>query len=58
MTRNVNLVAKARLPDGKGKINNYRMQREWNEEEHPGCQLSGYLMVDRAPGNFHIKARS
>jgi predicted small secreted protein len=25
---------------------------------HPGCQLSGHLMVNRVPGNFHIEARS
>jgi Endoplasmic reticulum vesicle transporter len=26
--------------------------------EHPGCQISGHLMVNRVPGNFHIEARS
>jgi len=26
--------------------------------EHPGCQLSGHLMVNRVPGNFHIEAKS
>jgi hypothetical protein len=31
---------------------------EWKEEEHPGCQLSGHLLVDRTPGNFHVQARS
>lgn len=31
---------------------------QWKDEEHPGCQLSGFLMIDRAPGNFHIKAKS
>jgi len=31
---------------------------EWKEEEHPGCQISGFLWVDRVPGNFHIQARS
>jgi len=30
----------------------------WKDEEHPGCQLFGYLMLDRVPGNFHIQARS
>ena len=28
---------------------------DWKEEEHPGCQLSGFLFVDRVPGNFHIQ---
>lgn len=28
------------------------------EGDHPGCQLSGYLLVNRVPGNFHIEARS
>ena len=31
---------------------------EWKEAEHPGCQLSGHLLLDRVPGNFHILARS
>lgn len=29
-----------------------------NRPEHPGCQISGYLMVNRVPGNFHIEANS
>jgi Endoplasmic reticulum vesicle transporter/Thioredoxin len=28
------------------------------DEEHPGCQIHGWIMVDRVPGNFHIQARS
>ena len=35
-----------------------RLHHEWIEEDHPGCQLSGHLLLDRAPGNFHIQARS
>mmetsp|Transcript_25192 Transcript_25192/g.35500 ORF Transcript_25192/g.35500 Transcript_25192/m.35500 type:complete len:543 (-) Transcript_25192:181-1809(-) len=31
---------------------------DWKDEDHPGCQLFGYLMLDRVPGNFHIQARS
>jgi len=34
------------------------VQRHWVDEEHPGCQISGYLFLNRAPGNFHIMARS
>lgn len=26
--------------------------------EHQGCQVSGHLMVNRVPGNFHIEAKS
>jgi len=26
--------------------------------DHPGCQVSGYMEVNRVPGNFHIEARS
>ncbi|CAM9457792.1 unnamed protein product [Phaeothamnion confervicola] len=29
-----------------------------NSKEHPGCQLSGFIMVNRVPGNFHIEAYS
>lgn len=35
-----------------------RSYLEWKDSEHPGCQLSGHLMLDRVPGNFHILARS
>lgn len=38
------------------KLKNY--VRDWADEDHPGCQISGHLMVDRVPGNFHIQARS
>ena len=34
------------------------MHYKWNEEQHQGCQLSGFLLVERSPGNFHIQARS
>uniref|UniRef100_A0A7S2ELW4 Thioredoxin domain-containing protein n=1 Tax=Trieres chinensis TaxID=1514140 RepID=A0A7S2ELW4_TRICV len=42
------------------KMNRHRTRQkaEWNDEEHPGCQLSGFLMLDRAPGHFRIQARS
>jgi thiol-disulfide isomerase/thioredoxin len=26
--------------------------------DHPGCQVSGQLLVNRVPGNFHIEAKS
>lgn len=29
-----------------------------NRPDHPGCQVSGHLMVNRVPGNFHIEAGS
>jgi len=35
-----------------------RTYAEWKESDHPGCQLSGHLLLDRVPGNFHILARS
>ena len=34
------------------------MHHSWVDAEHPGCQLAGHLLLDRAPGNFHIQARS
>ena len=29
-----------------------------NRPDHPACQVSGFLMVNRVPGNFHIEANS
>jgi hypothetical protein len=42
----------------KVKRHRLRMHHSWVDEEHPGCQLSGHLLLDRVPGNFHIQARS
>ncbi|KAL7517217.1 hypothetical protein ACHAWX_002156 [Stephanocyclus meneghinianus] len=36
----------------------HRIKHSWNDEDHPGCMISGFLQVDRAPGNFHIQAQS
>lgn len=38
--------------------NRQHAESERDEKKHPGCQLSGFLRVDRTPGNFHIQARS
>jgi hypothetical protein len=62
-------VANARLEDAKLsdeetewsekiKRRRQRMHHAWVDEDHPGCQLSGHLLLDRVPGNFHIQARS
>lgn len=31
---------------------------EFEEDHHPGCLISGHLMVNRVPGRFQIEARS
>lgn len=36
----------------------HRIKHSWADENHPACQISGFLLVDRAPGNFHIQAQS
>ena len=35
-----------------------RAPNSWNTTQHPGCQLSGYILVDEAPGKFVIHAQS
>ena len=52
----------------KQKVDFEARTREWEKshgaqfhgdvEEHPGCMLSGFVLVNRVPGNFHIEARS
>jgi len=42
----------------KTMSNKRKMYHSWNDDEHPGCQLAGHLLLDRTPGNFHILARS
>jgi thiol-disulfide isomerase/thioredoxin len=33
-------------------------QFAWNPDDHPGCQLSGSILLHRVPGNFYIQAFS
>jgi len=53
------------------KLEALERYKNWNEEEkerrkavvlsrpeNPGCQVSGFLMVNRVKGNFHIEAKS
>ena len=35
-----------------------RRERVMATKEHPGCMVSGYVLVNRVPGNFHLEARS
>ncbi|KAL7568997.1 hypothetical protein ACA910_021288 [Epithemia clementina (nom. ined.)] len=42
----------------KVKRRTLKVKREWRDGDHPGCQIAGFLNLDRAPGNFHIQARS
>lgn len=49
--------------DGKKwEENKERMKRygkfDLHQSDQVGCMLSGYIMVNRVPGNFHIEARS
>mmetsp|Transcript_42301 Transcript_42301/g.128322 ORF Transcript_42301/g.128322 Transcript_42301/m.128322 type:complete len:477 (-) Transcript_42301:424-1854(-) len=40
------------------KRKRYKEMNFYNRAEHPGCQISGHLMVNRVPGNFHVEAKS
>ena len=44
------------------KADSERMKRygklDIHQRDQVGCMLSGYIMVNRVPGNFHIEARS
>jgi protein disulfide-isomerase-like protein len=33
-------------------------RKENMRDDHPGCLMSGFLLVNRVPGHFHIEARS
>jgi len=35
-----------------------RKERMLEIKEHPGCMVSGHILVNRVPGNFHLEARS
>jgi Endoplasmic reticulum vesicle transporter len=40
------------------EVDRKRKLYQQNRDEHPGCQVSGHLMVNRVPGNFHMEAAS
>jgi len=42
----------------KKKKLHHKVGTNWKDSEHPGCQITGHLLLDRAPGNFHVLARS
>jgi len=42
----------------KVKRHKARLHHSWVDTEHPGCQLAGHLLLERAPGHFAIMARS
>jgi len=56
----MSIVATARLGEDSRykKALSRRVKPEWKNGDHPGCQLSGYLLMDRVPGHFEIMARS
>jgi hypothetical protein len=45
----------ATLPERAAEVHRQKMA---GEDEHPGCLMVGFLLVNRVPGNFHIEARS
>lgn len=36
----------------------HEKRKEAKRDDHPGCLMSGFLLVNRVPGNFHLEARS
>lgn len=36
----------------------HEQRKENMRNDHPGCLMSGFLLVNRVPGHFHIEARS
>jgi len=44
--------------NSKTKTGVERAAPSTSRPENPGCQVSGHLLVNRVPGNFHVEARS
>lgn len=40
------------------ELQEHKEELALNKDDHPGCQMAGFLLVNRVPGNFHIEARS
>jgi len=56
--RKLDLNEKFKDWDKKKDGKNEKYRELYNVPENPGCQVSGTLMVNRVPGNFHIEAKS
>lgn len=56
--RKLELNAKFKDWGSKTHERKEQLRELYNVEENPGCQVSGTLMVNRVPGNFHIEAKS
>lgn len=56
--RKLSASAKYRDWEGNHKKGRKVPQPLYNPPENPGCQVSGTLIVNRVPGNFHIEAKS
>jgi len=55
--RKIDMQDRHRVMQEEGKAKG-RIDPFVGRPEHPGCQVSGHLMVNRVPGNFHIEAKS
>jgi hypothetical protein len=42
----------------KVKRHKQSLHHTYVDEDHPGCQMAGHLLMERAPGHFAIMARS
>ena len=43
------------------KTNNKSKQKNvklWNEEDHPGCMIVGYVWVNKLPGRIQVEAKN
>ena len=52
------LLEYAKRRVGSAEADDDDAANEFGEEHHPGCQVSGHLMVNRVPGNLHMEAKS
>jgi hypothetical protein len=41
---------------GEDKIDNERLLQAFKDEE--GCQLNGFILINKVPGNFHISSHA
>lgn len=56
--RKIDVIDRYKDWDKNGKSVGESLGGPKGRPEHPGCQVSGHLLVNRVPGNFHVEARS
>jgi thiol-disulfide isomerase/thioredoxin len=59
LEQHLNMTAEEKhWAESLNRTRHHHQKHGWDQKKHPGCQISGKLLLNRAPGNFYIQAYS